>query len=250
MIKDKNKSTGFIDFLNNEFQGQKSKPVVAQILEKKVVAKKIIIPKKSAIKKTENVFAKKSDVRNRLANASKLIKTMEVFLDGKTEKMEVGYETFQGWDHIYENMKINIGKDVEGLIKLKMKNKKTAKKGFVIALSQKLEYAPQGNILNYSVMVMSVLMISFFSTAIFPNFTNKSISAIDSVFEYPINKIVKMQRIADEANEATAVKKSGVTPEVTREQLAEYIKRNFDRIKNNQTVPVEDITGQVAGAEE
>lgn len=257
MIKDKNKSIGFIDFLNNEFQGQKSKPVVAQIIEKKVaqkiekvVAKKIIIPKKSAIKKTESAFAKKSDVRNRLANASKLIKTMEVFLDGKTEKMEVGYETFQGWDHIYENMKINIGKDVESLVMLKMKNKKRSKKNFFIALNQRLEYAPQGNILNYSVMVMSVLMISFFSTAIFPNFTNKSILAIDSAFEYPISKIVKMQKIADEANGITTDKNSEVAPEVTKEQLAEYIKKNFDRIKNNQTVPVEDITGQVAGVEE
>ncbi|MBU4216987.1 hypothetical protein L6270_04115 [Candidatus Parcubacteria bacterium] len=252
MIKDKNKSTAFIDFLNNEFQSQKSKPVVAKVLPKqtikkieKALAKKVETSKKSVVKKAENVFGKKSNVKNRLANASKLIKTMEVFLDGKNTEMQVDYVTFEGWDEIYKNMKVNIHKDVEDLIRKKTHNKK--RKTFSILIKEKLEYVPQGNVLNYSVMVMSVLMISFFSTAIFPNFTNKSISKIDSMFEYPINKIVKMQNIVDETEGIMTAKKTEV---VTKEQLAEYIKKNFDKIRNNQTVPVEDITGQVAGVEE
>jgi len=249
MIKNTNKATGFVDFLNNEFKNQKIKPIAPQIIEKKNVKKvatKIKLPKNAIIKKTENAFAKKSDVKNRLANASKLIKTMEVFLDGKSDDMSVGYESLLGWDSVYENMRVNIAKDVESLVQLKMKNKKAAKKSFFVALNQRLEYAPQGNVLNYSVMVMSVLMISFFSTMIFPNFTSKSISAVDSLFNYPIAKISAMNAIGQETKFMPVETK----PEVTREQLAAYIKKNFDKIRNNQTVPIEDITGIVAGVEE
>jgi len=252
MIKDKNKSTGFVDFLNKEFRNKKSVPVVAQVVKKqeakkvkRTVLEKAEIVQNKKSKKVENAFAKKSNVKNRLANASKLIKTMEVFLDGKSEEMNVNYETFQGWDEIYRDMKINIQKDVDDLIQ-KRRNQKT-KKTFFAILDQKLEYAPQGNFLNYSVVVMSVLMLSFFSTVIFPDFANKSISKIDSLFVYPINKIVKMQNMSMEEDAGVAAVEK---PQVTKAQLAEYIKKNFDRIKNNQTVPVEDITGQVAGVEE
>lgn len=256
MTKKQTQDKKFIEFLNDEFKNKKSKQIISQVAKKKESKKiekieKISAKKKEKVlkgvvgKKNENVFGKKSGVKNRLANASKLIKTMEVFLDGKSEGVNVSYETIQGWDNIYRNMKINIAKDVDSLLKLK-KNKKV-KKTFVAILNQKLEYAPKGNILNYSVIVMSVFMLSFFSTAIFPNFTNRSIMAIDSLFEYPIKKITEMNNVPDRTKNVADEKKLET---ITREQLSEYIKNNSNKIENNQTVSAEDIAGRVAGVEE
>ena len=70
---------------------------------------------------------------------------------------------------------------------------------------------------------------------------------MDSIFHYPINKIVQLTTISNESDQMIPQKNSNM---VTREQLAEYIKKNSNKTINNQTVPVEDIAGQVAGVEE
>lgn len=231
--------TNFIDFLNKEFSNETIKPKLPKAIKTKTLTKKVSTAKKITAKK---ISLNTPSTKNRLANASKLIKTMEVFLDN--EEMVVDDKVVKEWANVYDNMKINIMKDVEDLIRAR--KKETKKNDFFMILERKIEYAPQGNILHYSLAIVSLIIISFFTATTFPSFTNKSINTMDSVFGKPINKIIQARALP--INKTDEIKKD--IPTITKEQLAEYIKNNSTKIINNTNIQIEDIIGKVAGVEE
>jgi len=252
------KKTNFIDFLNTEFSSKVEeatsiirKDNVQNLQKNKTTAKVVKVGKVSKIeksaKKENGVFGGKSnlDAKNRLTKASKLIKTMEVFLNDEKTDMTIDDMVIKEWAYVYDDMRLNIARDIEDLLRTKKRSVK--KKSYYALIEEKLEYASRGNVLNYSVAIISMLVLSFFSTAVFPELTNKSVAILDSFFTRPISSITQIKSIPADKS-FVEIKQQSVS--VSREQLAEYIKKNSDKIKNDINVKVEDIIGRVAGVEE
>lgn len=234
------KNINFIDFLNNEFCGKKTKKV---ILKSSTSSK---IASKGCVKEIKNPLIKKSsnNIKSRLSNASKLIKVMEVFLDDEKDKTTADSKIIEEWMGTYDDTKFSINKDVELL--LRARNKDVKKRAIFLMFNKKIEY-PSENVLNYSVVVAFLIALSFFLATVFPGFTNKSIALIDSLFINSDSRATQIQNISAENNFIDSKKTPAV---INKDQLAEYIKNNSNNLKGTSNIPIEDIVGDVAGIEE
>jgi len=231
----------FISFLKAEFSAnnlsksvEMQKAVKARVTTKKTETKKVSVPTPTKPRLSE------------LAFASKLSKTVEIFLDDEQKGEDIFRESFASdWNKEFGKKHADLLKEAEAIIaaKPRMKNEPTS---YLVVFEDAR--------VRWTAITLLLLNISVYSVLFCPNTTKLLIASIQNPIHRTVERVAKLFIINPHNNgfvTETAVVDNLIKKNVVDKKLfSNYIKNNNKNIKENQSVTEEDLNGQVAGVSE
>ena len=234
----------FISFLKTEF-----KAIKVEKIEEVIKTPKAKTTKKVIVKKSEQKAGAPTQPRPRLSElafASKLSKSVEVFLDNEEKGGDVFRNSFSNdWAKEYSKKQADLLKEAQNIISARPRTKKESVNYLVVFEDARV---------RWTAIALLLLNISVYSVLFCPTTTKLLIASIQNPINRTVNKVAKLFIINPQGDgfvTDTAVIDSPRKKTVVDKKLfSNYIKNNSDSIKEDQAVTEEDLNGQVAGVSE
>lgn len=251
VIETMGEASGFVDFLKKEFTAtakQGARRSVSHFAEERNVSG---ARKKNSQKilPSKGTYSAKNKVSSELAFASKLTKTVEVFLKDENSGKKAFRNTFSAdWEKEYDNRQAELLKSARDLI-LPKKRKAEERKSQLYEYFKVLEDSK----VRWTAVVLLLLNISIYVTLFHPGPAKLIVASLERPIKESIIRLASSLKYSDHQDGAVterAVADNSPKRVLDKNRLSDFIKKNSGSIKEDMVVTEEDLNGQVAGVSE